>query len=236
MKIIYFFILQILALSMSKTYAQGYGNSTIYIAGAMKNVMWKGELQGSISLDSFKNKPHSYGIGPLEYLKGELLLIDGKVYQSFVRNKKKMHVIESHQAKAPFFVYTHTSQWRETRLPDSIKTLNQLEKYLISYHKQDQPFVFKLKTRIATARIHIVNLPEGTKVSSPDDAHEGQVNFTLKNTEADLIGFFSKNHQGIFTHHDTYMHIHLITKDRKAMGHLDNVMLGKGTVLYLPAE
>lgn len=36
----------------------------IQLAGAMKNVMWKGELQGVIDLDTISNRDGLYGLGP----------------------------------------------------------------------------------------------------------------------------------------------------------------------------
>ena len=82
----------------------------------------------------------------------------------------------------------------------------------------------------------MVNLPKGAAVSSPDDAHKGQVNYTLTNIPCDITGFFSTQHQSIFTHHDTYLHMHLITVDRQQMGHLDKATFDKGMILYLPEE
>lgn len=73
--------------------------------------------------------------------------------------------------------------------------------------------------------MHLVNLPTNTKVSSPADAHQGQVNFKLKQEFVEMIGFFSTEHKGVFTHHDSNMHIHLITEDESKMGHLDSVDL-----------
>ncbi len=40
----------------------------VRIAGQMKNVMWKGQLQGTISLDTIAPKEHLCGLGPVEYL------------------------------------------------------------------------------------------------------------------------------------------------------------------------
>jgi len=48
--------------------------SIIQVVGAMKNVMWKGELGGTISLDTIKDKNGLYGLGPVEYLTGENLM------------------------------------------------------------------------------------------------------------------------------------------------------------------
>jgi acetolactate decarboxylase len=73
-------------------------------------------------------------------------------------------------------------------------------------------------------------------VSSPAEAHQGQVNYSVNDEQVEIIGFFSTEHKTIFTHHDTFLHMHLITADRQQMGHLDEVLLGKGMKLYLPVE
>jgi acetolactate decarboxylase len=74
-------------------------------------------------------------------------------------------------------------------------------------------------------------------VSSPEEAHQGQTNYELENINSDIIGFFSTQHQTIFTHHDTFLHMHLINKDRQKMGHLDKVLFKKGSMkLYMPTE
>ena len=97
--------------------------------------------------------------------------------------------------------------------------------------------MFKISGMVETATIHIVNLPTGAKVSSPSEAHQGQVDYELVNEQMDIIGFFSTEHKAIFTHHDTYVHMHLVTKDRKKMGHLDEVLFKAGSLtLYLPVE
>jgi acetolactate decarboxylase len=82
-----------------------------------------------------------------------------------------------------------------------------------------------------------VNLPKGSKVSSPNEAHNGQKNYELINEPSEIIGFFSTNHKAVFTHHDTYLHMHLMTTNLQKMGHLDEVLFKKGTMkLYLPTE
>lgn len=97
--------------------------------------------------------------------------------------------------------------------------------------------MFKLSGGIEHAKIHIVNLAEGSEVSSPDEAHRGMIHYELNNEESEIVGFFSTEHKTIFTHLDTFVHMHLITTDRTKMGHLDDVLFKKGAVkLYLPGE
>lgn len=202
----------------------------------MKSVMWKGQLVGNINLDTISNKTNLYGLGPVEYLSGEILIIDGKSYKSSVVSDTTMKVEETYDIKAPFFGYANISKWTEQMLPDSILTIQKLEQFLEKVTKPStKPFIFKLSGTIEQARIHIVNLPKGSKVSSPDEAHIGQNHYQLQNEQADIVGFFSTEHKAIFTHHDTYLHMHLMTMDRQKMGHLDEVLFRKGTMtLYLP--
>lgn len=210
----------------------------VKIVGEMKNVIWKGQLYGNINLDTIANKINLYGLGPVEYLSGEVLIIDGKSYKSTVVSDTTMKVEETYGIKAPFFGYANISKWTEQNLPDSIQTIQQLEKYLDNETRlSPRPFMFKLIGTVERATIHIVNLPKGSKVSSPDEAHKGQRNYKLKNEQSEIVGFFSTEHKTIFTHHDTFLHMHLITADRKKMGHLDEVLFEKGSMkLYLPTE
>jgi acetolactate decarboxylase len=210
----------------------------VQVVGAMKNVMWKGELAGKIDLDTIAAKEHLYGLGPVEYLAGELLLMGGKSYKSVVASDSTMQVEETFSAKAPFFVYAHVAEWHETSLPDSILNMQQLERYLDQITQNaSRPFAFKVKGTIEQASIHIVNLPKGVKVSSPAEAHQGQVNYQLEDEEIEIVGFFSTEHKAVFTHHDTFLHMHLITEDKSKMGHLDKVVFKKNAMkLYLPSE
>lgn len=200
--------------------------------------MWKGQLVGTINLDTLSNRTHLYGLGPVEYLSGEILIMDGIAYKSTVISDTTMKVEETYDIKAPFFGYATIPTWSEQALPDSIQSIRQLEEYLDNLTKTlPRPFMFKLMGTVEQASIHIVNLPKGSIVSLPDEAHQGQKNYELKNEQAELIGFFSTEHKAIFTHHDTFLHLHLITSDKQKMGHLDEVMFKKGTMkLFLPVE
>jgi len=204
--------------------------------GAMKNVMWKGQLQGIIHLDTLQPRQGLYGVGPLQGLQGEIMINNGQAYLSTVLTDSTMQVIPTFDLKAPFFVYGHVNHWRQVPLPDSVRHLASLEAFITQQTaQQTQPFVFKVVGQAQKATIHIQNLPTGTRVSNPKEAHQGQVKYALQNKAIELVGFYSTQHKGVFTHHDTYMHIHLITQDLQQMGHLDALLLAPGqNVLYLP--
>lgn len=199
--------------------------SEVKWSGAMKNVMKKGELFGTIHLDTIANKKHLYGLGPIEYLSGEITVFDGKSYVSRVNADSTMAVSQTFDVKAPFFVYANVENWASLEVPKSVVDLISLETFLVSLPNSDEkPFAFKIEAEVEETDIHVVNLPKHIKtVSSHDEAHQGQVNYILKDRKSNLIGFYSAHHHAVFTHHDTNLHVHLVAQDEKDMGHVESV-------------
>lgn len=214
----------------------GNHTSPVRVVGMMRKVMMQGELSGTIALDTIPNKEHLYGLGPEGFLTGEILILDGISYKSVIKTDTTMSLDETFQIKAPFFAYANIAEWVALKLPDSIQSIQQLESFLQQTTTEHaQPFFFRLNGIVEKAVIHVVNLPAGSAVTSANEAHVGQRNFTLENQEAEILGFYSTQHKAIFTHHDTFLHMHLITTDRKWMGHVDYLSLKpEGLKLYLP--
>lgn len=228
------FVVLVVMLSQISLSAQTVNGVTI--VGQIKDAMWKGEIYGKMNLDTISQKENLYGLGPVEFLSGEVLIIDGKSYKSTVGPNGEMQIEETFNIKAPFFGYVNIPHFTEVEIPDSVSNIPQLEQFIDVITKNaPRPFMFKLSGVVEQANIHIVNLPKGATVSSPAQAHEGLVNYSIFKEEADIVGFFSTQHQTIFTHHDTFLHMHLITRDRKMMGHIDDItFIPGGMKLHLP--
>ena len=208
----------------------------VKVVGAMKDAMWKGDLQSKINLDTIRNKNGLYGLGPQTELTGELLILDGISYVSQVISDTTMTVRKTYKTGAPFFVYGNVTIWDTLTVPKTVADMNALESFIDEKTKSiKRPFAFKISGKVDRATIHVQNLPPGSEVSSPQEAHVGQVDYNLKDEEVDIVGFFSREHQTIFTHHDSYMHLHLITRNRHRMGHLDHANFNN-IILYLPKE
>ena len=231
MKNIFYVLISISLLSCSK---QQKLNSDVKSVSAMKNVMWKGELSAKIQLDTIQPKDGLFGIGPVEKLSGEITIIDGQTYVSTINAKKQMQVEINSNVGAPFFVYAHAYKFKEIKLPDSITNLTQLNDFLTKEHDREQAYVFKLEGDIKSGKIHVQNLLPNTQVSSPKEAHQSQVDFEIGETAVEMLGFYSNSSQGIYTHHDTNIHVHLISQDKSMMGHCDEVVFNPNAVkLYV---
>lgn len=193
----------------------------VVATGAMRNTMFNGQLAGLIQLDSIA-KPGTYGIGPLEYLRGELLLWDGHAYRSTAQGDSTMMVEVRPDCKAPFFVHQVVEEWTEIALPDSVVDLRTLDAFLTArFASIAKAFAFKLQGKVTEVHAHIVNVTPGTVINGPDDAHRENKNYRLTDRKMDLLGFFSTKHKAVFTHHDTNIHVHAITTERGWMGHVE---------------
>lgn len=190
---------------------------------AMKNVMKNGELYSKIKIDTLLPQKGLYGLGPLENLAGEITIIDGTTYVSTIGENQQINVEINNNVGAPFFVYGLSKEFVSVELPEDVVSLKTLDLFLKEHHDSDSAFIFKLEGEILSSKIHVQNLKPNSIVSSPEEAHKGQVNLELNSISAEILGFYSNSAHGIFTHHDTNIHTHLITEDKKYMGHCDEL-------------
>ena len=195
--------------------------SSVKVVGEMRDVMWKGELKGKITTDSLNTK-QTYGLGPVEFLKGEILVFEGQTFISKVIDSISHEVNKVLSVSAPFFVYSSNSNFKVVEFNRENYTLKELEDYInLIYIDYDQPLIIRIDGIFDNIKVHSVNLPEDKKVSSPDEAHQGLTQYDFKNISGSLIGFFSRQHKAVFTHHDSFFHAHFISDDREVLGHTD---------------
>jgi alpha-acetolactate decarboxylase len=60
------------------------------------------------------------------------------------------------------------------------------------------------------------------------------VSGTLAEASGTLVGFFSKTHQGVFTHLGSNTHLHVVAPDAKVSGHVDAVTVPAGVEIGFP--
>jgi len=136
-------------------------------------------------------------------------------------------------------VYAQVFRWTESKLPAGLDKPEDLEGNIFLEARKagvptDRPFPFLLRGTARKVQLHVVNktdnaphnLEEHTKAKMP---------VVLEGREVNIIGFYSKEHAGIFTHHDSYAHMHVLTTDGKVSGHVDQLSPGGDMRLCLPA-
>ncbi|MDC1222045.1 acetolactate decarboxylase [Salibacteraceae bacterium] len=219
-------------------YSQNDEGFQVEHKGALKNIMHKGDLSAQADLLDFENTENLFAIGAVENLKGEILILDGEPYISSVEDSE-MSISHTLDHKAALLVYATVANWKEHEIPDSIVTYLELEKYVVQIAKTngintDEPFPFMLSGTAKSIDWHIIDWEDGDTEHSHQKHIESGLHGTETNQDVQILGFYSKSHHAVFTHHTTNMHLHVKTTDDKISGHLDGLQLGKQMRIMLP--
>jgi len=206
--------------------------------GRLSIVHRQGDASPQVSLADIMESAGFWALGPLAGLRGEITVIDGQFFIARVINDT---IAVSHETdiEAPFLVYGSVKRWQEVIIPDSVRTIPDLDIWLA--HLADSlgalglpdVFPFKVISSQSDVDFHVINNQEpGFQISRPH--YELMRYFALQFHPLTLLGVFSKHHAGIFTHHDQWTHIHVVSADNHFAGHVDSLLLGSDAVLFIP--
>ena len=151
---------------------------------------------------------------------------------------------------ASFAVWARVNQWSEHAVPESVKGYVDLQNFVKERAKAagidvSQPFPFQVAGTPVEVKWHInVDRTDGKPVT-PELFAKSKANYVAKNLAMDIVGFYSEQHPGVFISAfapaippggsaRNAMHIHMVSRDGKSAGHVDNLVLGPGMVLRLP--
>ena len=96
-----------------------------------------------------------------------------------------------------------------------------------------KPFPFKLEGRLDSLDYHIL-VPK--KHQQAQASHnEGAKKISAKNADVEIIGFFSKNHEGVFTHKGSFAHLHVVERHGYS-GHVDEIGASASVRVLFPHE
>jgi len=207
-------------------------------AGALKNFMHKGDISAKASLDTL-NPVDLYALGALENLKGEFIVVDGEPYLSREVNGELL-IEKTYEARVSLLVYSYVSNWKDQEIKESVSSYRELEilveeaatKFGIDV---ETPFPFLIKGKINSFGWHVINWPENDTMHTHLRHIESGLNGVEENRDITILGFYSRLHQSIFTHHTTHMHLHVLTKEKDLVGHVDEIIPGTDFKLLFPA-
>lgn len=210
----------------------------VKVAGALSNIMMDGNLSAHINLDTL-NRMHLYGLGPVAGLKGELIIIDGTVYSTY----KEGNDLVNQQNKislAAMLVYSKVEKWKEISLQTVVTSYAELEDLVKQTAQKngydiEKPFSFKIKSSPLKTFYHVIDWKSG-KEHTMDNHKQFAYSGTLANETVMLLGFYSALHKGIFTHHTTNMHVHILNEKSGTAGHLDDIQIDGSIIIYLPEK
>jgi len=208
--------------------------SIVNYRGALRNIMHQGDLSEKVRLDSLTNK-FIYGLGAATDLRGEWVIWDGKAWRSRVE-AGKLVTEQVDTGSAALLVWSRIDSYKISDTIISFKNENQLQLALTALAEKTgidikEPFPFWLEGE-AVVNWHVIDWPAGDSVHTHEKHKKAGLHGRRKVKNAQIIGFYSPKHAGIYTHHSTRLHMHLLDTDQPLAAHID-ALQGKKIILRI---
>lgn len=209
---------------------------------AMKPVMMGQDLSAHVKLDTLTKMPHLFAVCPLNRLQGEVTIINGKIFKSTVDNNGKIRTDNTFEGTAPFMVYTQVEDWVSFPVKSAISSEEELQDLIEKIAKENGyntqlAFPFMIKGLFDTVNFHIISKPLKEKKHNHELHSKAKKHYTESNIQGSLLGFFSKHHEGVFTHKGSFTHVHFLDEKESMTGHLEDILIKeREIVIWLPAK
>jgi acetolactate decarboxylase len=160
-----------------------------------------------------------FGLGTFANLDGEMVIVDGRVYQ--VQGTGRVSEAAP-DAGAPFAVVTRFSPQTDVETKP-VASFKDLEDRCDKYRKSGNIFyAVRLDGHFSRVRTRAVNPPQpGTRLV---DAAKVQSEFSFTDIDGTLVGLWSPGFSSAFS--ISGYHLHFLSKDRQHGGHLLDVEAG----------
>jgi acetolactate decarboxylase len=207
--------------------------------GTLREVMHEGRVGAKVALSDAITE-HTFAVGALAGLTGEITAVDGNAYVARAERDRAVVAVSREPVGATLLVASIVPAWKDVVL-HAAPTNSALDDAVESAARAagvdvEKPFPFLVEGSVDAAW-HVLRHQPGEPAGGGHEAHlRNALTGKIAGGRATLVGFFSRHHQGVFTHMGQRTHIHVITDDRATMGHVDEVAVRPGAVLKLPAR
>lgn len=206
---------------------------SIEVDGALRAIMHEGEIDSKINLSSLSGTSNLYALGAVENLKGEIIIWNSQASYSQV-SSDSIVTTNDLNIGAALLVRSEVQGWNE----DEVSSLdlsgfeNRLNEYAQSLELESFPFL--LEGMVKNLNWHVIAWDLNDTVHTHDKHKTSGLHGSITNEPVRIVGFYSKNHKGVFTHHSTNIHMHVITADKQLVGHIDDLAIDTNMTLFIP--
>jgi len=213
----------------------------VLVYGALRAMIHDGQVGEMVALDTILPNPNLYALGALADLSGEITVVAGKAYLSYAVDDDSVRTDVSSQPSsgAALLVASDVPAWQTFTVERSIG-YEDLEDMLAELAVEagmnvEERVPFLLRGKFEDLQWHVI---EGSRLASHGSSHQDHLEAATKmerdRAMATLIGFFSQNDQGVFTHMGSTIHIHCVLHEPLSTGHVDHVTIPKGATVEFP--
>ena len=205
--------------------------------GVLREIMQEQKLHGRVTLEEFSDTPGFFALGAMENLKGEILILDGAPVNGIAKSGE-LAIDRSMEHNAALLVGSSVEAWTEIHLDATINDFESLQFEIKEAAKKvgidtNHAFPFLLRGTIKRLDWHVINASEATE-QNHNAYKEAGLSGTVENEVLQILGFYSEKHQGVFTHHGSFLHMHFVNDEESIMGHVDDLSINGAVILMLP--
>lgn len=206
--------------------------------GSLREMVHEGRTESRVAIASVVAKPHVYALGALEGMRGEITILDGTAWLAVgTSDEGRAHNTVTDEGAA-LLVASSVVAWKKLVIDTDIAfaELDQRIETMAASAGIDveKPFPFLLEGTLLDVHWHVLRGPP-TPGSSPHDHAKNAVVGEMAELLGTAVGFFSKHHQGVFTHMGQRTHAHIIDARRAIAGHADRLSVRAGSTVAFPA-
>ena len=211
----------------------------IDVYGTMHEVMMEGKTQGRVELAPLQGDPQLVGIGALEGLAGEVVLLDGVAWCT---RAGKLGTLETHAGaekgvRATMLATARVGQWFTLPVPPGLAASGIAD--FVARAAQEhglgrtETFPFLIEGSFADVRAHVLN--GRCPMAGAGSPETEPVRRVLPIANGRLVGFYTELPPGTLTHMGEQTHVHLLVKEGEPLAcHVDDLQITAGALLKLP--
>lgn len=213
--------------------------------GGMHETIGQKQHHGRVGLAEIVNRPHFYGVGALEGLRGEITIRDSAAIVTGVTPDGRLQPLAPVDLQATLLVGQSIGEWTKVTLTDAVAH-DQFDEIIATTAARmgidtTAPFMFVVDGEFTDVRLHVINgaCPVHARMKNLTlDKDERPYELEAERLTGTLVGVYASDAVGKLTHPATSTHVHLVYEDRETgqivTGHLERVGLAVGAVVKLP--
>lgn len=223
--------------------------------GNFRHMLHMGDTAGRVAIDTLE-APQSWGIGALADLKGEVVILDGRVLVSRGDDPRARLEPPAEGEEAVILAYGQVAAWQSVTLPHEM-TPAQLTMFLGHQGAGlgldlEAGFPLRLRGSFPALVWHVVTgeVPaqghggaqkhgmqgDGAMQAAHANIRPGMSVYNEAGAAGEIVGVYTGAAlEGIASHPGERLHLHFVSEDNRRSGHVDEVVFPAGTALLLPA-
>jgi alpha-acetolactate decarboxylase len=216
--------------------------ATLTTYGRLSDVMEHGRTGPAVWLRKMGDDPSLVGLGALSGLRGEVAVVDGRVWLGYATGDTTSHgrELDGADETAAFLAVASVPEWQTFTL--EVRVLDaQLDRTLEALARDAGldtrgPLPVVVTGRFRDLSFHVVDgrgMAPGVPISEKELLAASSKG-TVDDTQGVLVGFFSTAAHPAILHPGARRHLHVVLPEKPEIGHVDHVDVEAGATVRLP--